>query len=84
MCLVVARDSVDPAWEEERLHESASGISLRKVDWFTTNDVLVDTVEVPEVRWRAKDELVEQSLVKDENVAHVNAICVYVVWPDLS
>ena len=54
------------------------------MDWFTTNDVLVDTFEVQEVRWRAKDEPVELGLVKDENVAHVYAIYVYVVWLDLS
>ena len=66
------------------MHESASGIRLRKVDWFTTNDVLVDASEVPEVRWRTKDGQLEQGLVKDENVAHANVIFVYVVWPDLS
>ena len=61
------------------MHESVSGTSLRKVDWFTTKYVFVDAFEVPEFRWRAKDEPLEQGLVKDENVAHVNAICVYVV-----
>ena len=81
---MVARDIVDPAWEEEWLHESASGVSLRKADWITTNDVLVDAYEVPEVRWRAKDEPLEQGLVKYENVAHINSIRVYVVLPDLS
>ncbi len=66
------------------MHESASGVSLRKVDWFTTNDVLDDAVEVPTVRWRTKDEPLEQGMAKDENVAPIIAICVYVVGPDLS
>ncbi len=41
------------------MHESASGISLRKVDWFTTNYVPIDAVEVLEVRWRTKEEPLE-------------------------
>ena len=54
------------------------------MDWFTTNDVLVDAVEVPEVRWYTKDEKLEQGLVKDDNVAPVNDTRVYVVGPALS
>jgi len=66
------------------LRESASGVSLRYMSWFTANDVRVDAVEVPKVRWRTQDEPLEQGLVKDENVAPNNVICVYVVGPDLS
>jgi hypothetical protein len=66
------------------LHESASGVSFRDVDWFTTNDVPIDAVEVPEIRWRAKDKPSEQGLMKDEDVSSVYAVCVYVVGPDLS
>jgi hypothetical protein len=54
------------------------------VDWFVTNDVPIDTVEVPEFRWRAKDEPSEQGLMKDEDVSSIYAVCVYVVGPDLS
>ena len=54
------------------------------MNWFTANDVPVDAVEVPKVRWRTQDEPLEQGLVKDENVAPNNVICVYVVGPDLS
>ena len=68
MYLVVARDSVAPAWKEELLHESASGVSLRKANWFTTNHIPIDTCEVPEVRWRTNDEPLEQGLRKYENV----------------
>ncbi len=53
------------------------------MDWFT-NEVLVDVVEVPKVQWRAKDEPLEQGLVKDEDVAPITAICVYVVRSDFS
>jgi len=84
MCLVVTRDSVEPAWEDESLHKAVSGVSLRKVDWFTTNDVFVDEVEVPEVRWRTNDEPLDQGMVKHKNVAPINAISVNVVGPDLS
>jgi len=82
--LVVARESVAPAWKEERLHESASGVSLKKVNLFTTNDVSIDAVEVPEVRGRTKDEPMEQGMMKDEDVAPINDVCVYVVGLDLS
>ena len=47
------------------MHESASGVSLRIVDWFITNDVLVNAVEVLEARWRTKDEPLDHDLVKD-------------------
>ena len=66
------------------MHESASGLSFREVDWFTTNDILVDADEVPEIEWRAKDEPLEQGLMEDDDVASVYAICVYVVGPDFS
>ncbi len=66
------------------MHESASGVSFRDVDWFVTNDVPIDAVEVPEFRWRAKDEPSEQGLMKDEDVSSIYAVCVYVVGPDLS
>ena len=66
------------------MHESAFGVSFRKVDWFTTSDVPDDAVEVLEVRWRAKDEPLEQGLMKDKDVAPFNVVCVYVVGPDLS
>ncbi len=66
------------------MHESASSVSLREVDWFTTNDALIDAVEVPEVRWRTKDEPLEQGMVEDEDVASIDDVCVYVIGPDLS
>ena len=66
------------------MHESASGVSFREVDWFTTNDVPIDEVEVPEIRWHAKNEPLEQGLMKDEDVSSIYAVCVYVVGPDLS
>ena len=66
------------------MHESASGVSLMYMNWFTENGVHVNAVEVPKVRWRTHDEPLEQGLGKDENVAHVNAICVYVAGSDLS
>ena len=54
------------------------------MDWFTTNDVPIDAAEVPEVRWRTKDEPLEQGLMKDEDVASIDDVCVYVIGPDLS
>ncbi len=66
------------------MHESASDVSLRKVDWFTTNDAPNDEVEVPKVMWRTKDEPLEQGLMEDEDVAPIDAVCVYVAGPDLS
>ena len=66
------------------MHESASSVSFRELEWFTTNYVLIDAVKVPEVRWRTKDESLEQGLMKDKYVAPFNAVCVYVVGPDLS
>ena len=56
---MVVRDSVPPSWEEECLHESASGVGFWEVDWFATNNVLVDAVEVPKAGWRTKDEPLE-------------------------
>ena len=41
------------------MRESASGVSFWEVDWFTSNDVLADVVEVPKVGWRTKDEPLE-------------------------
>ena len=41
------------------MHESASSVSFREADWFASNDVLVDAVEVPKVGWRTKDEPLE-------------------------
>ena len=81
---MAARDSVAPSWEEESLHESASGVRFRELDWFTTNYVLIDAVEDPEVRWRAKDEPLEQGLMEDEDVASIDGVCVYVIGPDFS
>ena len=66
------------------MHESASGVSFKEVDWFTTNDVLIDIVEVPEVRWCTKDEPLEQGMMEDEDMASIDAVCVYIVRPDLS
>jgi len=54
------------------------------VDWFTTNDVLADAIEVSEARWRTKNEPLKEGLVEVENVAPDNVICVYVVGSDLS
>ena len=50
--MIVTRDGVNPVRESEWLHELALGVGNREVDGFTTDDVLVDVVEVPEVRWR--------------------------------
>ncbi len=66
------------------MHESALGVGNREVDGLATDDVLVDGVEVPKVRWRTYDEPLEKGLVKVENVADVDDVCVYVVGPDLS
>ena len=66
------------------MHESASGVSFREVDWVPPNDVSINAVEVPEIGWRAKDEPSEQSLVKAEDMSSIYAVCVYVVGPDLS
>jgi len=66
------------------LHDSASGVSFREVDLFTTNDVPIYAVEVPEIRWRAMDEPSEQGLMKAEDVSSIYALCDYVVGPDLS
>ncbi len=66
------------------MHESASGVSFWEVDWFASNDVLVDAIEVPKVGWRTKDEPLEYGLVKDEYVAPGNDVCVNVVRPDLA
>ncbi len=66
------------------MHESASGVSLRKVDWFTTNDAPIDEVEVSEIRWRTKDEPLELGLMENEDVAPIDDVCVYVAGPDLS
>jgi hypothetical protein len=41
------------------LHETASVVSFRVLDWFASNDVLIDAVEVPEVGWRTEDEPLE-------------------------
>ena len=41
------------------MHESASGVSFWEVDYFASNYVLVDEVEVPKVGWRTKDEPLE-------------------------
>ena len=41
------------------MHESASGVSFSELDWFASNNVLVDAVEVLEVGWRTKDEPLE-------------------------
>ena len=65
------------------MHELASSVSLRTVDWFTTNYVLVAVIEVLEVRWRTQDKLLEEGLVEGENVAPVNDLYVNVVEPDL-
>ena len=63
----------------------ASGVSLRKVDWFAMNDVLiVDAIMVPDVRWRIPEESLKECLLEDESVAHVNVICDYFVGLDLS
>ncbi len=72
------------SWEEEGLHESASGVSFKEVDWFATNDVPIDAFEVLEVRWRTKDEPLEQGLMEYKNVAPINIFCAYVFGPDLS
>jgi len=66
------------------LHESASSVSFREVDWFTTNYVLIDAIEVQEVRWRTKDEPLEQGMMEDKDVASIDVVCVYVIGPDLS
>ena len=66
------------------MHESASGVSFKEADWFTTNDVLIDAIEVPKVRWLTKDAPLEQGLMEDEDVASINVVCVYVIGPDLS
>ena len=66
------------------MHESAFGVSFRKVDWFTTNDAPIDAIEVPEVRWRTKDEPLEQGLMGDEDVASIDVVYVYDIGPDLS
>ncbi len=66
------------------MHESASGASLGELDSFTTNDVPIDAIQVHEVRWRTVDEPLELGLMKAKDVAHVNAVCVYVVGPNLS
>ena len=66
------------------MHESASGVSFMEVDWFTTNDVPIDAVEVPEIRWRTKDEPLEQGLMGDEDVASIDVVYVYDIGPDLS
>ena len=50
--MIVTRDGVNPDRKSKRLHESALGVGNREVNGFTTDDVLVDVVEVPEVRWR--------------------------------
>ena len=66
------------------MHESASGVSLRYRNWSTPDDVPLDAVEVLEVRWRTQDWPLEQGLVENENVAPINAICVFVDGPVLS
>ena len=66
------------------MHESASSESFREVDWFTANDVPIDSFEVLEARWRNTDEPLEQGLMEGEDVASIDAVCVYVVGPDLS
>ena len=66
------------------MHESASGVSFKEVDWFATNDVLIDAVEVPEVGWRTKDEPLEQCVMEDEDVASIDVVCIYFIGPDLS
>ncbi len=50
------------------------------MDRFTTDDVRVDTIEVPEVGWRSYYEPLRESLVKGENVTSGDASCVYFVW----
>ena len=66
------------------MHESASSVSFRDVDWFATNDVPTDAVEVPQVRWRTKDEPLEEGLMEDEDVASIDVVRVSVIGPDLS
>ncbi len=66
------------------MHESASGVSFKEVDWFTTNDVLIDAVEVPKVRWRTKNEPLEQSLMEDEDKAPIDVVCADIIGTDLS
>jgi hypothetical protein len=63
---------------------SALGVGNREVDWFAVNDVLVDTVEFLECRWRTQDEPLEKGLVEGENMAHVYVVRVYVVGSNLS
>jgi hypothetical protein len=55
-----------------------------EVDWFTTNDVYIDVVEVLGVRWRTKDEPLEQGLMEDKDVASIDVASVYAIGPGLS
>ena len=48
----VTRDGVNLDRESKRLQESTLGVGNREVDGFTTDDALVDVVEVLEVRLR--------------------------------
>jgi hypothetical protein len=54
------------------------------VNWFTSDDVRVYTIEDKEVGWRSYYEPLEESLVKGEDVTSGDARCVYFVWADLS
>jgi hypothetical protein len=66
------------------LHESLFDVCYREVNWFATNDVPINAVEVPEVGWRTKDEQSKKGLVKDEGVAPSDDVCVNIVRPNLS